>query len=320
MEKTLLKVRHLLQHLAVHQLRYRIAGDVPGKNGDRRDVGDDQDQVLRDLPPGHRPQTAQEGTDQDAGEADKNADFELQADKAAGNDADAVDLGDNVDEGSEDRRGNGDQANGVAAVARTKEVGNGVLLETPQIGGKQQGDQYETAGPADDVGQPLKPGEVERAGHADERGGAHPVGTGRHAVEYCRDAATGNVVLGDVRSPNSNANDGVHRDGEEQKGVAYPARRHAVLFENRQQRDEQRKRTGVIQVVTLQAGQGSEAHQWVRRRKLLARDSSISCCAVSTCLPVARTSIIWKIRASRRVLTIASRRAPPPLSPKTSVQ
>ena len=36
------------------------------------DVSDDQDQVLRHLRPGHRPHAAEEGTDQNAGQADEN--------------------------------------------------------------------------------------------------------------------------------------------------------------------------------------------------------------------------------------------------------
>ncbi len=162
----------------------------------------------------------------------------MQADETAGNDADAVNLRHNVHEGGQDGGHDGDQANRVAAIAGAEKVGNGVLTEAAQIRREEQSDQDETAGPANNIGQPLKAGEVKGSGQADEGGGTHPVGAGRHAVEEGRHAPPGDVVLGDIGGPADDADQRVHRNGETQEGVADPARRHAVLFENRQRPDE----------------------------------------------------------------------------------
>ena len=49
----------------------------------RDHVGDDQDDVLRDLRPRHRPHAAQERADQDAAEAEEDAELERHAGQAA---------------------------------------------------------------------------------------------------------------------------------------------------------------------------------------------------------------------------------------------
>ena len=71
---------------------------------------------------------------QDPGQADKHADAELEAGEAAGDQADAVDLGDDVDERAGDRRDDADRAHDVAAVALGKEIGDRELPELAQVG------------------------------------------------------------------------------------------------------------------------------------------------------------------------------------------
>ena len=57
-------VRHLLQRLTVGDLRDRVAGMLHRQPHHRDHVGDDQDDVLRHLGPGHRAHAAEEGAHQ----------------------------------------------------------------------------------------------------------------------------------------------------------------------------------------------------------------------------------------------------------------
>ena len=68
----LLEFADALQRLAVGQLRDRHAVELRRQDRHRDDVGDDQDDVLGDLGPGHRPHAAQHRAHQDAGEADED--------------------------------------------------------------------------------------------------------------------------------------------------------------------------------------------------------------------------------------------------------
>ena len=74
------------------------------------------------------------------------------------------------------RCADGDQPDGVATVAGAQEIGNREFAETPQVRRQQERDQDEAAGPSEHESQSLVAREIERAGQADERGGAHPVG------------------------------------------------------------------------------------------------------------------------------------------------
>ena len=251
-EQAPLEVGDPLEHRSVHQLRHRHLGGLVGEHGHRNEVGDDQDQVLRHLGPGHRAHAAQEGAHQNPGQADEDADLELQPDETAGDDADAVNLRHHIDEGGDHGGQHADEARGVTAVARAEVLGDGVLPETAQIGCKQQGDEDVAARPAHHVGQPLIAGVVERPGQADEGRGAHPVGAGRHAVEERRDAPAGNVVLGNVGGARQDADRRVEQDGHAQEGVADPARRHAVAFEPPQGEHESDEAEDVEDVVAAQ--------------------------------------------------------------------
>ncbi len=222
---------------------------------DHRDhVGHDQDDVLRHLGPGHRLHAAEEGANQDAGQTHEDADLELEAGEARGDDANAVDLRDHVGEGTGDGRNHADQARQMAAEARTEEVRNRELTELAQVGRQQDRHQAVAAGPAQHEGKAVIAGQVQRAGHADEAGGRHPVGAGRHAVEQRGHAPAGDVVLADVRRLRHEADAGIQGDGGEQEDVAEDLVRHAHLFEDADQDDEGNEAAGIEAVVTLQVG------------------------------------------------------------------
>ena len=239
-DQLLLARGDLLEHLAVDELRNRDAGVLDRQPDDRNHVGDDQDDVLRDLRPGHRPHAAQERAHQDAAEAEEDAEHELDAGQARRDQAHAVDLRHDIGERAQDRGDDADEARDVAAVARAEEVGNRELAELAQVRREEQRDQAVAAGPAHDEREPAVAGEVQRAGHADERRGAHPVGAGRHAVEQRRDAASGDVVLGRIGRPAHDADAGVQADRGEQEDVADPVPRQAHLLGDREQRSGRR--------------------------------------------------------------------------------
>ena len=163
-------------------------------------------------------------------------------------------LGNDINKGGKNGGADGNDADGVATIAGTEKVRDGVFTKAAQVGGKQEGDQYKSAGPADNIGQALKAREVKRSGQTDEGSGAHPVGTGGHTVEKGRDAPAGYVIFRDVGGTTDDADGGIHENGEEEEGVADPAWRHAMLFEHRQPCNKGEKTTGVVEVVTLDPG------------------------------------------------------------------
>jgi hypothetical protein len=247
--------RHFRQGRGVGgDLRDGDAGVLHRQPHHRDHVGDDQDDVLGHLGPGHRLHAAEEGAHQDAGEADEHADAELQAGEAAGDDADAVDLRDHVGERAGDGDDDADEARDVAAVTGAEEVRNRELAELAQVGREEQRHQAVAAGPAHDEGEAVEAGVVERAGHADEGGGRHPVGAGRHAVEERRHAASRDVVFRHFRRLRHEADAGVEQDGGEEEQVAEHLVRHAELFEDADDDDEGDEAARVEGVVLLQVG------------------------------------------------------------------
>ena len=64
-----------------------------------------------------------------------------------------------------------------------------------RYGRQQHGQQHVAAGPAHQVDRGVIALEGDQAGHGDERGGAHPVGAGGHAVEHRVHALAGHVEL-----------------------------------------------------------------------------------------------------------------------------
>ncbi len=165
--------------------------------------------------------------------------------EARGDEADAVDLRHDVGERAQDRAQDADEARDVAAVARAEEVRNRELAELAQVRREEQRHQAVAAGPAHDEREAEIAREVQRAGHADERGRAHPVGAGRHAVEQRRHAPARDVVLRDVGGAADDADAGVQRDGGEQEGVADPYARQAHLLGDREHDDEDDEAAGV---------------------------------------------------------------------------
>ena len=243
---------HLLEHLAVDQLRDREARVLDRQPDDRNHVRDDQHDVLRHLRPRHRAHPAEERTHQDAAQPEEDAQLERDADQARRHQPHAVDLRHHVGEGAQDRAQDADEARDVAAVARTEEVRDRELAELAQVRREEQRHEAVAAGPPHDEREAEIPRQVQRAGHADERGRAHPVGAGRHAVEERGDPPPGDVVLGDVRGAADDADPGVQADGGEQERVADPDLRQPQLLEDRQDDEEDDEADGVEGVRLLQ--------------------------------------------------------------------
>ena len=204
-------------------------------------IGDDQDDVLGHLGPGHRLHAAEHRAHQNAAEADEYADAELQAGEAAGDQANAVDLRHHVDEGADDCGDDADGAHDVAAVARAEEVGDRELAELAQVGREEQRHQAVTTGPAHDKRQPVITGKEQRAGHADEGGRAHPVRAGGHAVEEGWHTASRDVILGHLCGAAHDADAGIQADGRGEEHVADPGLGQAHLFRNGKQNKEQQE-------------------------------------------------------------------------------
>jgi hypothetical protein len=254
-------LRQFRQHRAVRDLRQRIVGVLDGQPDGRQQERHQDDDVLRHLGPGDGAHAAQKRADQDAGQAEENADREIDPGEARGDQADRVDLRHHVgkrdDDGGTDRH----QAHrvaapaGAAAIARGQKIGDRVLGELAQVGRDQQRHQAVTAGPAHDVGQGVEAVQVQPAGQADEAGRGNPVGGGGHAVENGRHAAPGDVVFGHVRGAAENTDGGVQHDGGEHEQVADPEARHALLFQQRQRDQEGAEAGAEIQVVDAQAPQ-----------------------------------------------------------------
>ena len=187
---------------------------------DRREVGDDKNDILGNLRPGHRPHAAQHRAEQDADEAGEHRDLELHAEEARGDEAGAVDLRRHVGEGAADEHDHAEEAGEVAAVPERQEVGHRIGAELAQIRSDQDRHQHEAAGPAQHPGEAVIAEQEQRSGHADERGRRHPVGAGRHAVVEGRHAPSGDVILGNLRRPRRDPDDGVDREGEEHEEIA----------------------------------------------------------------------------------------------------
>ena len=248
----LLALGHLFEHRAVDQLRQRDAGVLHRQPDHRNHVGHDQDDVLRDLGPGHRTHAAEERADQNAKQTDHDTVCELNAGEASSDQAHAVDLRHHVHERAQDGHQDADETGQVAAVARAQKVRDRELTELAQVRCEQERHQAVAAGPAQDEGQAVKALQVEAAGHADERGGRHPVRARGHAVEDRGHAPAGHVVLGHVGSAAHDADPRVQRDGGKQERVADVGPRQAHLLHDRQNDQEHQEAARVPRVVLLE--------------------------------------------------------------------
>mmetsp|Transcript_53285 Transcript_53285/g.125036 ORF Transcript_53285/g.125036 Transcript_53285/m.125036 type:complete len:660 (-) Transcript_53285:2122-4101(-) len=241
----------LVQLLAVDQLGQRPAGLLDAEPDDRHQIGQDHDEVLGHLGPGDGPHAAEEGAHQHTAQADKHADLEAQAGQPRRDQAHAVDLRDQVDEGHQDGRPGAHQPQRAAVEAFTEEVAQRELPEAAQVGRDAQGHEAEAAGPAQHIGQARIAAGVQRAHQSDEAGGAHPVRPGGHAVVERRHAAAGHVVLARIGGAAQDADDGVHRHRRTQEGVADPGLRQPVALghtEGDDHRDEAQREEGVAAV------------------------------------------------------------------------
>ena len=131
---------------------------------DRRQIGDDQHDVLRDLRPGHRPHAAEHRAQQDADKAGEHRDLELHAEEARGDEAGAVNLRRHVGEGAAHQHDHGEEAREVAAEAERHEVGHRIGAELAQVRSDQDRHQHEAAGPAEHPGKAVIAEQEQRAG------------------------------------------------------------------------------------------------------------------------------------------------------------
>ena len=251
-QQLLLAFGHLGELRAVHQLRNRHAGLLHRQPHHRHQEGDDQDDVLRHLRPGHRAHATEEGADQHPAQAEKNADHEVDAGQARGDQPDAVDLRDQVHEGTQHGRDHADHPRQVAAVARAEEIRDGELTEFAQIRGDQQRHQAVTPGPAENEGQPAVALQVQRSGESDERRGRHPVGRRGHAVIERRHPSARDVVLGRVGGAAQDADARIQQHRRQQEGDADPVLGHAHALQRRECQNEQDEAGGVGQVDAIE--------------------------------------------------------------------
>ena len=241
----LLQLADLVEHLPVSELRDRVAVELDRQPDHRDQVGDDQDDVLRDLRPGHRAHAAEHRADQDAEQADEDRDLEWDVEEARGDDADAEALSNDVGERGAEQHDHAANPCGVPLVAHAEEIGHRELAELAQIGREQDADQDVAAGPAEHVAEAAIAPQIQAACHRNERGRAHPVGSGRHAVEERRHHAPGHVVLRNLGGARDDADVGVDADGKEDEAVADDLVRHAHLLEDGEHDDEADEAAGV---------------------------------------------------------------------------
>ena len=102
----------------------------------------------------------------------------------------------------------------VAVVTAADEVRHRELAELAQVRREQQGEDHVAAGPAHEVHGAVVAHEGDDAGHGDERGGAHPVGRGGHAVGDRVHVAAGDVELAGGGGPGPDGDADVEREGE----------------------------------------------------------------------------------------------------------
>ena len=216
-DELLLTLGHLGQLGAIDGLRNGDARLLHRQPHHRNHVGNDQDDVLRHLRPGHCAHAAQERAHQDAAQTNEHADLEGQAGQARGDQTHTVDLGHHVHERHQDGDQDAHEASRVTLIAGAEEVGDRELTKLAQVRRQKQRHQAVASRPAHDEGQTAVAGEVQRAGHADEGRRAHPVCAGGHAVVDGRHAAASHVVLGRIVGAAHDADAGVqgHRGDKE---------------------------------------------------------------------------------------------------------
>ena len=193
---------NLADLLAINGRGHGVAQLLVGQPGHGNQKRQQQHHVLRHLRPGDGTHAAQERAQQHAPQAQHDADLELHPRQARSDQPHAIDLRDHVGEGTQHRRQSRNDARPAPAKAHMKKIGHGVQPHGPQVRCNQHRHQTKPARPAQQVGQPTglprstrKALQVQRPRETDERGRAHPVGGGRHAVVHGRYAPACYVVL-----------------------------------------------------------------------------------------------------------------------------
>ena len=236
-QQLLFQLGNLANLRAVFHGRNRIAQLLvrQPRHGNQKRQQDDH--VLRHLRPGDRAHAAQKRAQQHAAEAQHDADLELHAGQARGDQAHTVDLRHHIGERAQHRRHRRNHARPATTEAHLEEIGNRVEVHRPQMRRNQHRDQAETAGPAQQIGEPTRmPGQarkslqIQRARQADERRRTHPVGRRRHAVVERRNTPPGDVILFGIGGPAVHADTGIGHHRQKQKDRADPMARETALL------------------------------------------------------------------------------------------
>ena len=244
---------HFFKCVAIDSLRNRHAGVFHRQPNDGQQVGNDQDDVLGNLCPGHGTHTAQERANQNTDQTGKNTHFKSQTRQTRGDQANAVNLCHHIGEGAQDGGKHTDQAGQIALVAGAQKVRNGELAELAQVGRQEKRHQAITTGPSQNKSQTAITREVQRASHADEGGCRHPVSARGHTVVQSRNSPTCHIVFSGVIGATHHADAGIKKHCGRQERVADPSSGHAHLLKNSQQDHEREKASGVPGVDLVQA-------------------------------------------------------------------
>ena len=155
---------------AIHNLRQRNARLLHAEPDHWQQVGHDDDDVLGHLCPGHSPHAAQKRANQNPAQAEKDTQLERHTHEAGSDQAHPVNLGHHIGERAQDGSGHTQKPRQIAAIPFPQKIRNGELAEFAQIGRQKQGNQTKPARPPHDEGQPVVPGEVQRACQPQKRG------------------------------------------------------------------------------------------------------------------------------------------------------
>ena len=244
---------HFFKCVAIDSLWNWHTGVFNRQPNNRQQVGNDQDDVLGNLRPGHGTHAAQERANQNTDQTGKNTHFKSQTRQTRSDQANAVNLCHHISEGAQDGGKDTDQAGQIALVAGAQKVRNGELAELAQVRRQEKRHQAVTACPSQNEGQTAITREVQGAGHADEGGGRHPVSARGHTVVHGRNAPASHIVFSGVIGAAHHADTGIKKHSGGQERVADPGFGHAHLLKNSQQDHEGNEATGVPGVDLVQA-------------------------------------------------------------------
>jgi len=162
------KLGDLLQLLPVYQLGDWETRLLHGQPHHWNHVGNNQNDVLRNLRPGNRLHATQERADQNASEAQENTDFKLHTGQTGGDQTHTINLRDHIRERTDNGNHDADESGHVAAKAGAQKIRDGELAKLAQVGRQKQRNQHVATRPAHNEGQTTVTREVKRTRHADE--------------------------------------------------------------------------------------------------------------------------------------------------------